>query len=183
MIGLARQYPHRFITFYSDEASFYRQPTQAWLWHRMGRRQPKLIYSHRSNTVMRVVGYLNPLSGKVHTWDYSKVTAVRFAKTLDSIAQLYPDHEKIYIILDNWPVHFHSKVKELLENNSRLELVPLPTYSPWLNLIEKVWRWCKQGLTHAHPWADDFTMFRENVRDFLKPLEGGSKEILRYVGC
>lgn len=148
----------------------------------MGRRQPRLTYAHSTNTVMRVVGYLHPQSGRVHSWDFSQVNAGRFAHTLKELASFYPDHEKIYIILDNWPVHFHDKVKEVLKHEPRLEFVPLPTYSPWLNPIEKVWRWCKQTLTHAHPWANDFQLFQERVRAKFKELESGSDAILAYTG-
>lgn len=130
---------------------------------------------------MRVVGYLNPISGRVHTWDFTSVSAERFASTLKLMTKLYPKQEKIYIILDNWPVHFHPKVKKVLEKHRRLELVPLPTYAPWLNPIEKVWKWCRQHLVHAHPWSDDFCAFKKHVKELFGTLNG-STNILRYVG-
>lgn len=139
-------------------------------------------YSHSSNTVMRVVGYLNPFNGTTHTWDFSSVTAPRFAQTLVSLAELYPKHEKIFVILDNWPVHFNPIVIKVLEKEPRIELVPLPTYSPWLNPIEKLWKWCKQTLTHVHRWSNDFKIFKEEVREHFSQLKDGSDEILRYVG-
>ncbi len=182
MVDLARQQPGRYVTLFADEASFYRQPTQGWLWHQMGRRQPKLQYSHRSNTVMRVIGYMNSRSGAVHAWDYSKVTAVRFARSIKALANLYPDQENIYVVLDNWPVHFHPKVMQILAGESRVRLVPLPTYAPWLNPIEKLWKWCKQSLVHAHSWADDFQTFKSEVRNFLEPLSDGSDVLLKYAG-
>ena len=46
----------------------------------------------------------------------------------------------------------------------RVEVLPLPTYAPWLNNIEKVWRWVKAKVVHAHPWSADFSLFREQVR-------------------
>jgi hypothetical protein len=59
----ARQHPEQIVLVYQDEGTFYRQPTQAWLWASMGRRQPRMTYSHRSNTRMRVVGYLDAVQG------------------------------------------------------------------------------------------------------------------------
>ena len=135
---MAAREPVKYIVFFEDEVSFYCQPTQTWLWHQMGRRQSQMNYSHRANTVMRLAGYLNPFTGAVHTWDFSSITHKRFAKTLFEIAALYPDYERIFVILDNWPVHFHPTVIKMLEKEPRLELVRLPTYSPWLNPIEKV---------------------------------------------
>ena len=131
---------------------------------------------------MRVVGFLQPFTGQVRTWDYLEVTAPRFAQTLKQMVKLYSKYEKIYIILDNWSVHFHAQVQEILTQNPRLELVPLPTYSPWLNPIEKVWKWCRQMLTHAHPWSDNFLTYRQKVRDQFLSLQHGSNEILQYTG-
>jgi transposase len=50
----ARQAPQDLRLFYLDEASFYRQPTQAWLWAERGHSQPRLRWSYRSNRVVRV---------------------------------------------------------------------------------------------------------------------------------
>ena len=50
---------------FQDESSFYRQPSQGWLWAFMGRKQPRIRYSHRSNIRMRVVGFMDAVKGKV----------------------------------------------------------------------------------------------------------------------
>lgn len=110
------------------------------------------------------------------------MTAKCFAQSLEALSKRYPNHEKIYVILDNWPVHFHKRVTKFVKDNPRIELVPLPTYSPWLNAIEKVWRWVRQRLTHTHPWANDFRLFQEQVRSLFGTLDNGSVDILQYVG-
>jgi len=43
---------------------------------------------------------------------------------------------RVKIVLDNYGVHFTKRVQELLDGlDGRIELVPLPTYSPHLNPI------------------------------------------------
>lgn len=165
-----------------DEASFYRQPSQAWLWAGMGRRQPRLPYSHRANTLLRVVGCLEAAQGRVHAWDFPRVTADRLARCLAQMSSWYPQAQHIYLVLDNWPVHFHPKVQRALQRSPRLRLLPLPTYAPWLNNIEKLWRWIKQRVTHAHPWCDDFIQYRRQVRAELEALAPGSPDLRRYCG-
>ena len=51
----------------------------------------------------------------------------RFFRFVD---QHYPTAERIFLILDNWFVHFHPYVLEYLAKQCpRIELVPLPTYA------------------------------------------------------
>ena len=167
---------------FSDEASFYRQPSQAWLWASMGRRQPLLPYSHRANTLMRVVGFLDAVSGRAQGWDFNRVTAPRLRQCWLRAAQSYPQAKVIYLVIDNWPVHFHPKALEALVDDPRLEIINLPTYAPWLNPIEKLWRLLRQQVAHAHPWCDDFRIFKEQVLNQLQTFANGSQALLRYVG-
>lgn len=167
---------------FTDEVSFYRQPSQAWLWAWLGRRQPRLRYSHRANTVMRVVGVLDALSAQVRVWDFPRVTADRLARCWKELGACYPQARKIYLVMDNWPVHFHAKVEAALASEPRIEVLPLPTYAPWLNNIEKLWRWVKQQVTHAHPCCDDFLQFKEQVLAEFHRLASGSPELKRYCG-
>lgn len=167
---------------YQDEGTFYRQPTQAWLWSALGRLQPTMRYAHRSNTQMRVVAYLNAVSGRVHHSDMARVTAPRLARSVAQLSRWYPDAERIYLAWDNWPVHGHQKVLDALAAQRRIEVLWLPTYAPWLNAIEKVWRWVRQRVAHTHPWCDDFREFRRQIQAQLDRLSEGSPEILRYVG-
>ena len=167
---------------FADEASFYRQPTQALLWADMGRRQPKMPYNSGANTVMRVVGLMDAVTGRVNVWDFHRITAKRVASCFSNISSMYPTAEKIYVVMDNWPAHHQERVRKVLEAQPGTQALFLPTYSPWLNNIEKLWKWVRQHVTHAHPWAEDFNLFREHIlREFAR-LESGLPEIRRYYG-
>jgi transposase len=79
------------------------------------------------------------------------VTAPRLGHCWLRAAQSYPQAKTIYLIIDSWPVHFHPKALQVLAQDPRLELINLPTYAPWLNAIEKLWRRLRQRVAHAHP--------------------------------
>ena len=84
-------------------------------------------YSHRSNTRMRVVGYLNAVTGAVHSEDMKAVTVDRLARSVSNLSRWYPWAETIYLVWDNWPNHAHPKVAEALQKQERVEVLwPCP---------------------------------------------------------
>jgi transposase len=178
----ARANPGKVEMLYEDEASLYRQPTVAKIFYASGPVQPPVQLACGSNTVMRIAGFLNAVTGAVHSWDGSKITAAKIAKCMKEISALYPQAEKIYVVMDNWPVHFHEKVQRAVAADPRLVIVRLPTYSPWLNPIEKLWRLLKQSVVHAHATSNDFKKFKQIVRDFLLKPTPEPDKLLTYVG-
>lgn len=178
----ARKYPEGTVLLFEDESSFYRQPSQGWLWAWMGRRQPKMRYSHRSNTVMRVVGFMDGVKGKVLAWDFPKVTVKHLAQCIHEVSRAYPHATKIYLVWDNWPNHQRPKVVEAIQEDRRLVVLPLPTYAPWLNPEEKLWRLVHQEVTHAHPWCDDFILYKQAIMSKLGEFSQGSQRLLHYCG-
>lgn len=170
------------VTLYLDELSLYRQPSQASLWFWRGPTQPKMKMAYRSNTRTRIVGTLNAVDGQVLYRQRSRIDRHTFARFLLAVGEGYPDAETIYVVLDNWPVHFHPDVMRRLAGDPRIVLVPLPTYAPWLNPIEKLWRWLKQTMVHTHPYADNFHVFKERINELLDRWENGSPVLLKYVG-
>lgn len=178
----AQAKPGRTVVLFQDEASFYRQPSQGWLWAWMGRSQPKLRYSHRANTCMRVVGFLEAGTGAVLSWDAARVTVPVLAQCIRRSAAAFPQAERLYLVWDNWPVHTHPVVQHALEQDPRIRVLPLPTYAPWLNPIEKLWRLVRQEVAHAHPWCDDFRQFQATIREKLEEFTTGSPRLLQYCG-
>ncbi len=131
---------------------------------------------------MRIVGFLDATTGAVHSWDMQEVTAQRLAKCVSQLPKRYPHARRIYVAWDNWPNHESALVRKALQAQPRITVLFLPTYAPWLNPIEKVWRWLKQHVVHTHPWCDDFRKLRDTICGKLATAAGGSSELLRYTG-
>jgi transposase len=62
-----------------------------------------------------------------------------------------PDrHETVYIAWDNANTHADEAVEAVVRGAAgRLVLLYLPTYSPWLNPIEMLWRQFRREVTHC----------------------------------
>jgi hypothetical protein len=198
--------PERFVFLYLDELTFYRQPSLARAYEATGSVQPLARRSYQSNTASRIAGVLNERTGQVNYCQRSRTTTSVLAHFWYDIRQAYPQAEQIYILVDNWPVHFHPDVLAPLQDQNfpfppklpanwptqpsnraicdhlPIQLLCLPTYASWLNPIEKLWRWLKQDVLHLHRFSDRWPELKERVAHFLDGFALGSTQLLRYVG-
>ena len=89
---------------------------------------------------------------------------------------------QVYVLRDNWNVHEHPEVQGALAEMPRLVIVPLPTYAPWLNPIEKLWRWACQRILNRHRMSDQWDELKARMAGFFDQFRHGSRPLLRYVG-
>jgi transposase len=193
------------VLLYGDEVTYYRQPSIGYGYAEGGRAEPRAERSTRSNSTTRVIGALDAATGRVSSHQQAKIGVPTLIRFFRDLVAAYPN-QRIFLVLDNWPVHYHPDVLAALEPqtspfpffrppswpdqpsprakrlNLPIQLVPLPTYAPWLNPIEKLWRWLKQDVLHLHRSADNVPALRSLVLDFLARFKDGSADLLRYVG-
>jgi transposase len=73
---------------------------------------------------------------------------VAFRKLLKQILEAHQGGDtKIVVVVDNYKPHKAKKVLEFLANNRKLRLYFLPTYSPKLNPIERLWKHFRRNVT------------------------------------
>lgn len=181
-LSTARHQPRRVVTLYLDEMSYYRQPTLARDWTERGAlNQPLARLSYHRNSLRRVVGALDAVTGRVICEQWPKVGVRRLAAFYEVLRRHYPKAKAIHLIQDNWPVHFYPEV-ERAAAQAGVEMVRLPTYAPWLNPIEKLWRKLRQEVLHLHRFSDDWQSLQQRVADFFATFSNGSQALLHYVG-
>lgn len=198
--------PEQITFLYLDEFSYYRQPTVAVAYEQQGDYQWRANLSHRSNSRCRGLGVLNALTGQVHYCQAEKITPKVQSAFYRTLVQAYPNAKTIYVAQDNWPNHAHPQVLAPLEaqrtpffpntfsnwsteerhttpvNALPIQLVFLPTYAPWTNPIEKLWRYVRQEVLHLHRFSDQWAELKQRVLDFMFRFDGGSPSLLHYVG-
>lgn len=202
--------PRRQVTLLQDELTYERQPSLARALASPGRdahgrtHPPLAELSHRSNTETRVAATLDVISGQVVWCQSSRIGVADLVALYQDVRATYPEAARIWLIQDNWPVHWHADLLVALEPQQTrwpptrppswsaqpsrdaqqrwghlqlpIQLVFLPTYASWLNPIEKLWRWLKQAILHLHRLADDLPALRAQVAAFLSRFIPGSQE-------
>ena len=202
-VAAARAGGGRIVTLYQDEVTLHRQPSLAAAWAARGRDQVLAERSHRGDAATRIVGVLDAADGRVLVCRRTTLTVASLVGYYAEVATAYPDAERIEIVLDNWPVHFHPDLLVALQPQDSpfrfprpghwptepsaaavrkwghlclpIQLLPLPTYASWLNPIEKLWRWLRQAVVHLHPWADDLPALRAEADRFLARFAAGTE--------
>jgi transposase len=171
--------PARVALVFGDEVSIYRQPTLADRFFPVGA-EPTADLSHKANTRWRISGGLDGVTGAV-TQTAAKVMGVeKLCAFLAVLRERYGERE-IVLVWDNWPIHRHPEVLACA-SALRIHVLWLPTYAPWTNPIEKLWRWMRQEVIHHHCRADHWEEMKQAVTDFLDRFAEGSHRLLRYVG-
>lgn len=177
--ALAARHPGRVAVWYADEMSCHRQPTLAPTWFPVGE-EPTAPLSHRANTRHRVAGALDAGGGRVVAVAAGKAGVATLKRLLRALRAADPERY-LFLVWDNWPVHAHP---ELLAEarRPRIRILWLPTYAPWENPIEKLWRRLKQEVLHGHRLADRWDELKAAIGRFLDRFAHGSVDLLRYVG-
>jgi len=129
-----------------------------------------------------VIGALNALSGQVDYLDAYSIGRAKLIVFYHQLVAAYGEARRIYVVQDNWSIHRHEDVQDALAGVPQIEVVWLPTYAPWLNPIEKLWRLMREQVSTLHRLASDWDVLRERVNAFLSQFAEGGEVLLHYVG-
>jgi hypothetical protein len=178
----AAQYPGEVVLLFMDEMGYYRWPVAALDWMAVTPEPVRVATCADNNKQWRIIGVLNALTGQVNYLDNYIVGRKVVGDMYQAIDQIYPAARHIYVVQDNWSIHSHADVLAVLDILPHIEPIWLPTYAPWLNPIEKLWRWLRQDVLKMHRLADDWPELQRRANAFLDQFATGSHDLLRYVG-
>ncbi len=149
------------------------KPSYGWILK--GKDNDKFVKTNTGRERLNINGALN-----LNT----KTALVLNEKTInsDSTIKLFKRLEKtqakgkIYLILDNASHHHSRKVRLWLKRKRRFKLVFLPTYSPNLNLIERLWKFFHQKVTWNR-YFETFAEFKYQTLAFFRNLKKYKTEL------
>jgi hypothetical protein len=144
-------HPDKMVIIPEDEASLHRIPSLARTYAEKGS-CPPLQGQGVSDETRTIFGAVNGLTGETFFMEALTGCDTNYIKFLEQIISLNPGR-KIGLITDNWGVHFSHASKNFYEEHKEcLCVLRLPTYAPFLNPEEKIWKDMRKNVTHNHPY-------------------------------
>jgi transposase len=113
-----------------------------------------MTHDYKRNGTTTLFAALNVLDGTVIGRNMQRHRHQEFIRFLNVIHAQVPEDKVIHIILDNYAVHKHPKVRAWLDRHERFVFHFTPTSSSWLNAVEGFFaklarRRLKRGVFHS----------------------------------
>ena len=144
-------------------------------WILKGKANDKIVKTNSGRDRINLNGALSLNGHKALVLEEKTVNRFAVIRLLERMEMEQPEGE-IYLILDNASHHRANDVKTWVKNHHRFKLIFLPSYSPNLNLIERLWRFFHQKVLWNHYFAT-FEEFKTVSLEFFNNLAIYKKEL------
>src|SRR3990167_2080942 len=161
--------PYNIEVLFADAVHPQHNTMAAYGWIKRGEKRE--IQTTTGRERLNLHGAINAETLEVTIIESETVDDASTIQLLEILEEKYPLALSILIILDNARYHYSRKVQEFLQN-SRIKLIFLPSYSPNLNLIERLWKFFKKKVL--------YNKYYENLEDFRKACIEFFKNIRLY---
>ncbi len=153
--------------FFFDEANVSWCPKTGRVYRQQGSEYK--VNTPGKNQRKYLIGSLEYPSGAGLSEIYANKTHHQIKTHWQNLMEMYPD-ELLFIVRDNASSHTTAKLDDfLIHHKERLRLVPTPTYSPHLNLIERLWHLMQDQINRSY-FFKSFTELCEAVIGWLERL-------------
>ena len=163
------------LLLFGDEASFPQWGTLSYTWARRGH-QPLLKTSGKRKGY-KVFGLIDYFTGRFfYQGQEGRLNSEAYIAFLTRV--LEQTQQSIILIQDGASYHTSAATRAFFaQHTARLQVFPLPGYSPDYNPIEKLWKKIKKEGTHLH-YFPTFEVLVEKVEQTLLHFEHTPEEIL-----
>jgi putative transposase len=133
--------------YYADEFNLSWHPTLRAMWSPKG--QQVMIPTPAQPRKQYGVGAVNYHTGETLVHIRRRKRRLETAELLQALLDRHPSGT-VYVAWDNASTHADDEIEAVVRAAAgRLVLLYLPTYSPWLNPIEMLWRHMRREVTHC----------------------------------
>lgn len=149
------------------------------MWQPRGREGTIRIKTNPGRKRINILGALNFNDLSVISMiTEDKCNAEKVVEFIQKIKERYP-RKNIVIVLDNAKYN-HANYTTVYAELCGIELFFLPSYSPNLNLIERLWKFSKKKLVH-NKYYEKFDQFVEKVKQYFENLGEYKKELTKIL--
>jgi len=142
--------------------------------------ETKNIESNTGRSRINLSGAYNPKNNDVIIQEDKKLNRESTIKFFQKIETKYIDAETIFAIVDNAKYFKNEDVRQFLET-SRIKLIYLPTYSPNLNLMERLWKFMRKKVMN-NKFYKTVKNFRDAIFNFFDTLPDIQEELAQFIG-
>ena len=152
------------------------EPTRVWV----KKGKEKIIKSNTGRNRININGMYNPLNQDFIYTTPDTVNAEKMIELFKKTEKQYPDKDVIHVIADNARYIKNKDINNYL-NDSKINLIFLPPYSPNLSLIERVWRFLRKKIIKTI-YYESFSIFRTEILSFLDNINQCRQELSKFIG-
>jgi len=133
-------------------------------------------HDYKRNGTTNLYAALDVASGNVMTQMSARHRAIEFRRFLDTIDNNVPADLAVHVILDNVSTHKTPAIQRWLLAHPRFTFHFTPTYSSWLNLVERWFaelttKWLTRGTHHSvRQLTDAIRTWTKNWNDNPRPF-------------
>jgi transposase len=168
------------VFYYADEFNLSWLPTLRALWSPKG--QQVMITTPGQTNKHYGIGAVNYHTGETVVLVRKRKRRKEIAELLEALLEKHP-LKTVYVAWDNANTHQDDEVEVVLRNAcDRLVLLYLPTYSPWLNPIEMLWRHFRREVTHCELFENIKALIQETCH-FFEHCNEKPENILSIIGA
>jgi len=139
------------------------EPSYGWIY----KGEEKQLKSNSGRQHLNLNGVVDIDSLDVTITMPSTVNAQAMIELGKKILKKYPDKKRIYWIVDNAKYHRAKVLKEWLRGQPRLKVLFLPSYSPNLNLMERLWKFFNEKV-RCNKYFEKFSDFVSSTKEFFR---------------
>lgn len=152
--------------------------TKAWV----KRGEEKQVRTNTGRGRLNINGAFNLETMTVTTHFSETINAQTTMELFDKIQLVYKDKATIYLIIDNATYYKNKDVTVYLAKpDCRIKLIFLPSYSPNLNFIERMWKYMKKYIIGVK-YREKFKQFEDDIHYFFDNIDQHEEKLRQFIG-